>query len=622
MIELFGEKNYGFSGKIVNIDLSLQKISEEPIKNEFINLFLGGAGYACRYLFDHIEKDTDPLSKDNILFIMNGLFTLTNAPLSSRFVICAKSPYTRLWGEANCGGSFGPELKKAGFDGIIIKGQAESPIMICIKEGNIELLDAREIWGFGIKKTRTHLKSQLDFKDAKVLCIGQAGENLVKFANINAEGRSAGRTGMGAVMGSKNLKAICVQGSSFKPEVALPKYFKSSVKSLIRHLLNVKATKVLREFGTSATVLGAYATGDLPIKYWSKGRWRKINDISGEELKEKFLVRNKSCYGCLIGCGRIININNENYYSHECEGPEYETIAGFGSMILNNNLESIAIANDMCNDYGLDTISTSGVISLTFDLFNKNMIQRVDIDNLNLDWGNSDSVLKLIEKIAKKDGIGEIMAEGSNAVGKKFNISKDSIATINNMEVPYHDMRYCHGMALTYAYSPRGPCHTTADGFKVFRKNNEVDFSCLGIEKIKMNSNKRTMVKNIIKLQNYRSIYSSLIFCFFSNPPPSYICELLYGLTGEEFDVNNLLIFGERIFNLKRLFNIKMGLIPEYESIPKILLDPLNEGPIKSMSPNFEKLKKFYYRYRKWNFVNGRPSQKLLYLLKLNDLAF
>ena len=622
MIELFRDKIFGFSGKIVNIDLSLEKVSEEPIKNEFLNLFFGGAGYTCRYLFDHIEKDTDPLSKENILFIMNGLFTLTDAPLSGRFVICSKSPYTGLWGEANCGGTFGPELKKAGFDGIIIKGQAKSPIMINIKDDKVEIIDAKEIWGLGIKNTRMHLKSQSEFKKAKVLCIGQAGENLVNFATINAEGRSAGRTGMGAVMGSKNLKAITVQGSSFKPEVALPKYFKSSIKKLIKYLLKANATKVLREFGTSATVLGAYATGDLPIKYWSKGRWSKINDISGEKLKNKYLVRSKSCYGCLIGCGRIINIDNENYHAQECEGPEYETIAGFGSMILNNNLESIAIANDMCNDYGLDTISTSGVIALAFDLLNKNMIQSTDIDNLNLEWGNADSMLKLIDKIAKKDGIGEIMADGSYAMGKRFNIPKDSIATINNMEVPYHDMRFCHGMALTYAYSPRGPCHTTADGFKVFRKENEVDFSSIGIKKIKMNSSSKTMVKNIIKLQNYRSIYSSLIFCFFSNPPPSYICELIYGLTGVECDVNDLLIFGERIFNLKRLFNIKMGLSPQYESIPKILLEPLDEGPIKSMSPKFEKLKNYYYRYRKWDFNDGRPSQKLLYALKLNDLTF
>ncbi len=622
MIELFGDKKFGFSGKIVNIDLKLQKISEEPINNDFINLFFGGAGYACRYLFDHIEKETDPLSKDNILFIMNGLFTLTDAPLSSRFVVCSKSPYTRLWGEANCGGSFGPELKKAGFDGIIIRGRAEHPIMISIKESEVEILDAKEIWGFGIKKTRTYLKSQSDFKKAKVLCIGQAGENLVNFATINAEGRSAGRTGMGAVMGSKNLKAIMVQGSSFKPEIALQKHFKSSIKKLIKHLLKANATKVLKEFGTSATVLGAYATGDLPIKYWSKGRWNKVNDISGEKLKEKFLVRNKSCYGCLIGCGRIINIDNENYHSQECEGPEYETIAGFGSMILNNNLESIAIANDMCNDYGLDTISTSGVIALTFDLFNKNLIQSTDVDNLNLEWGNADSMLKLIEKIAKKDGIGEILAQGSNAVGKMFNIPEDSIATINNMEVPYHDLRFCYGMALTYAYSPRGPCHTTADGFKVFRKDNEVDFSTLGIKKIKINSSSKRMVKNIIKLQNYRSIYSSLIFCFFSNPPPSYICELIHYLTGVEIDVKDLLIFGERIFNLKRLFNIKMGLSPQNESIPKILLEPLDEGPIKSMSPNFEKLKKYYYRSRKWDINNGKASKKLLCALKLNDLTF
>lgn len=622
MNQLFRDRIFGFTGKILSIDLSSQKISKEPINKEFATQFFGGAGYTCRYLLDKINRETDPLSAENILFIMNGPFTLTNAPLSNRFVVCAKSPYTGLWGESNCGGNFGSELKKAGFDGIIIKSRSEHPIMISIRNEYVNFFDAKDLWGKGIKKTTSHLKKQSEWKDSKIFCIGQAGENQVKFANINAEGRSAGRTGMGAVMGSKNLKAITVQGSSFKPAIAQPKDFKSSIKKIIKFLVNANSSKVLRQYGTSATVLGAYVVGDLPIKYWSMGRWSKIDEISGEKLKNNFLVKNKSCYGCVIGCGRIININNKDYIAIECEGPEYETIAGFGSMILNKDLESIAIANDMCNDYGLDTISTSGVIALLFDLYNRSLLKSSDLDNLTLEWGNCNSMLKLIEKIAKREGIGKILAEGSNAVGNKFNIPKEFIASINNMEVPYHDMRYCYGMALTYAFSPRGPCHTTADGFKVFRKENEVDYSNLGIKKIKMNSSNRTMVKNIIKLQNYRSLYSSLIFCFFSNPPPTYICDLIRSLSGIDFELSNLLLSGERIFNLKRLFNIKMGLTPKNEIIPKILLDPLDEGPTKSMSPNFEKLKKYYYQYRKWNSVNGKPSQVLLNELKLNGLTF
>ncbi len=622
MNQLFGDINYGFSGKLLNINLNKRISSKEKLNNKYANQFFGGAGYACRYLFDNIERETDPLSAENILFIMNGPFTLTNAPLFSRFVICAKSPYTGLWGESNCGGTFGPELKRAGYDGIIIKGQSKDPIIISIRDNNVEFFEAEDLWGKGINKTRNLLKDNIEFKNSKILCIGQAGENQVKFANINAEGRSAGRTGMGAVMGSKNLKAVLVQGTSFKPIVANPNKFKSSVKHLIKYLINSDSTKVLRHYGTSAGVLGAYTIGDLPIKYWSKGRWNKIDDISGEKLRENFLVKNNPCFGCVIGCGRIIKINNQYHKILECEGPEYETIAGFGSMILNNDLESIAIANDMCNDYGLDTISTSGVIAFIYDLFNKALINIGEVDDLRLDWGNSDSMLKLITKIAKKEGIGKILAEGSNKVGKKFNISRDDIATINNLEVPYHDMRFCYGMALTYGFSPRGPCHTTADGFKVLRKDNQIDFSSLGIKKIKMNSNNKIMAKNIVKIQDYRSIYSSLINCYFSNPPPSYICDLITHLTGANFDMTLLQIFGERIFNMKRLFNLKMGLTSENDFVPKILLEPLNEGPIKAMSPNFKKLRKYYYGYRNWNPINGKPNQKLLKKLKLEDLKF
>jgi aldehyde:ferredoxin oxidoreductase len=622
MIQLFSNNKFGFTGRLLKINLNKLQIREERINPEYANQFFGGAGYACRYLFDYLKKETDPLSKDNILIIMNGPFCLTSVPSSSRFVVCSKSPYTGLWGESNCGGTFGPELKKAGYDGIIIKGKADMPVIVNIKNQDCEILDATKIWGCGIKETRNYLQSKLEFKNSKILCIGQAGENQVKFANINAEGRSAGRTGMGAVMGAKNLKAITVEGDSFKPVIADPIKFKILVKKLIKYLLNANSTKVLRQFGTSATVLGAYEIGDLPIKYWSKGRWEKINDISGEKLRNNFLLKNKSCYGCLIGCGRIIRINNRKYQINKCEGPEYETIAGFGAMILNNDLESIAIANDLCNDYGLDTISTSGVIAFVFDLFNKGLINSGDLDGIKPKWGSSDSMLKFIKKIAKRDGIGNLLANGSKAIGKKFDINEDHIAIINNLEIPYHDMRYCYGMALTYAFSPRGACHTTADGFKIFRKNNEIDFSSFGIKKIKMNSNDKTMAINIAKLQDYRSIYSSLIFCFFSNPPPSYTIELIKALTGVNFDISNLQNYGERIFNLKRLFNIKMGLTSKNDSIPKILLNPLDEGPIREMSPDFEKLKKYYYRCRNWNPIDGRPNPSLLNKLKLNELKF
>ena len=613
---------FGYTGVLLKVDLSQNKITFEPINIDYTTDFLGGAGYACRYLIDELDKDIDGLSSQNTIMIMNGPFTLTGAPSSNRFVICSKSPYTGLWGEANCGGTFGPELKRAGFDGIIITGKSDKPVYLQIINDKANLFDAGSLWGKGIKETRLKLKEFSNLPKAKVLCIGQAGENQVKYATVNSEGRSAGRTGMGAIFGSKNLKAIIVKGSSFKPKIYSPHEFKASIKKTLKFILNSNITKILRDMGTSAGVMGAYSLGDLPIKYWSKGEWNDILDISGENLKKRFLVKNKSCHECSIGCGRIINIANEDYEVPLCEGPEYETIAGFGSMILNNDLESISIANDMCNDYGLDTISTSSSISLLYDLFNKGIINKEQVDNLNLLWGQTESMLTLIKKTAFKNGIGQLLADGSNAIGVKFNISEDQIATVNKLEVPFHDIRFCHGMALTYAFSPRGPCHTSADGFKVLRKSVEIDFSSLGIEKVNMNSNNDKMIKGTIILQDYRSIYSSLISCFFANPPPEFMIELINNLLGSNLNIESTKILGERIFTLKRLFNIKMGIKPVNDSIPKILLKPLKEGPLRGLSPEFKKMKKIYYNLRDWNDQTGIPNFRTIERLGLSNLKF
>ncbi|TFF95534.1 MAG: aldehyde ferredoxin oxidoreductase, partial [Promethearchaeota archaeon] len=523
---------YGFIGRILKVDLTDQSISAEKINLEHVKKFMGGAGYACRYLFDHLTKELDPLSSLNHLMIMTGPLSLTGVPSSDRFVICAKSPYTNLWGESNCGGFFGPEIKKAGYDGVDIIGTSSYPVYISIHNEDVNIEKASDLWGKGTKETHNKLKAKMKDDKAKVMCIGPGGENLIKYANVNAEGRSAGRTGMGAVMGSKKLKGIVVRGTKKKPKVANPEEFRGAIKKTLKFLLDRQTTRVLREYGTSAGVMGAYGVGDLPIKYWSKGEWDKVFDISGQKLKDEYLIKNKSCYGCPISCGRVVKIDNESYNFPSCEGAEYETIAGFGSMILNNNLDSINIANNLCNDYGIDTISSSSAIALLYNLYNEGKINREDVDGLDLSWGNWKSLLKLLEKIAFREGIGDILAEGSNAVAQKFDISSEKVATVNKLEVPYHDIRSCYGMALTYAFSPRGACHTSADVYKILRKSNEIDFSTLGIPKIDVFSNSKKMAKYTALSQDYRALYSSLISCVFSNPPPELMAKMMETLFG------------------------------------------------------------------------------------------
>jgi aldehyde:ferredoxin oxidoreductase len=612
----------GFIGKLLKIDLTKLSYRVESINLEYAEKFLGGAGYACRYLIERLDENTDPLSRDNILMIMTGPLCGTAAPSSSRFVICSKSPYTELWGESNCGGYFGPELKRAGYDGIIIEGRAKDPVYININDNIVEIITEKTLWGKEIRETQELLKNKINDSKAKTLCIGPGGENLVKFATVNADGRSAGRTGMGAVLGSKKLKAIVVRGKSSKPKIKYPKKFKEANKKTLKFILNTDTIDILRSYGTSSGVLNTYALGDLPIKYWSQGKWDDVMDISAENYKKNLFVKNRACYGCPLACGRIINISNEYYNAEEVEGPEYETIAGFGSMILNNNLESIAIANDVCNEYGLDTISTSSTIALLFKLYNEKMISKNDIDGLELEWGNYEVLYPLIKKIAFREGIGDLLAEGSEAVGKHFGIPKEEIATVNSLEVPYHDMRSCYGMAITYLFSPRGACHTTADAYKALRKANEIDFSSLNIRKTDIHENTKELVKYTANLQDYRALYSSLISCVFFNPPPSYMAEIINSLLGKEYDLNDIKRLGERIFTIKRLFNLRMGLTPKDEKIPKILLKPKKEGVVRGKFPNYKKLKKYYYDIRKWNKKTGYPTTNKLKELDLDKINF
>ncbi|MFX1587257.1 MAG: aldehyde ferredoxin oxidoreductase family protein [Promethearchaeota archaeon] len=611
---------FGFIGKLLKIDLTHSSISIEKVAPDVGNLFLGGAGYACRYLIDYINKYTNPLSSENVLFIMTGPLCLTGAPSSSRLVICSKSPYTGLWGEANAGGFFGPELKKAGYDGIVIKGKAEKPTFIKIFDDFVELVEAKDLWGKGVKYCHKKLKVIAEMPKSRVLCIGQAGENLVKYANVNTEGRSAGRTGMGAIMGSKKLKGIVVKGNKHKPMIYNPIEFNKIVKKTTKFILNTLATKVLRDYGTSSAVAPLYSIGDLPIKYWSKGQWDGVSNITGEKLINNFFIKRKSCYGCSIACGKIVKFKNLGTFIKESEGPEYETIAGFGSMILNNNLESIAMANHLCNDYGLDTISTSSIISLLYNLYNKRSIKSQDVDNLDLKWGNYENMLKLINKIVFREGVGNLLAEGSNKVGEQFKIPSDDIATVNNLEIPYHDIRSCYGLALTYAFAPRGACHTSGDVFKVLRKENEIDFSSLGIKKVDLFSNDSKMAKSTILLHDYRAVYSSLISCFFFNPPPKDMTDLIRTLMGFEYNLDDMKIMGERIFNIKRLFNIKMGLTSENDNLPKIVLTPTKEGAVAGKSPDFNKLKQSYYLLRDWSPETGIPNKKKLLKLGINNI--
>jgi aldehyde:ferredoxin oxidoreductase len=610
----------GFIGKLLSVNLSKKEISEELLNEKIAKDFLGGAGYCCRYLYDRIDKDTDALSPDNILMVMTGPFCGSNIPTSGRFVVCAKSPYTGIWGESNCGGYFGPELKKAGYDGIFIKGASKSPVYLEITENKTEIRDASFLWGKGIIETSKILKEQSGSPLLRIACIGQAGENLVKFAIIASEEKAAGRTGMGAVMGSKKLKAITVRGSKRQIEVADSGNFKNIVQKALNDINQAFTTRMYGDIGTSAGIDLWNSTGEIPKKYWTFGEeWEGAYNISGVTAKEKTITKKYPCFSCPIGCAKKAVVKTGEYKTEgEVEAPEYQTLAGFGSMLLNDNLESIVKANVLCNDYGIDTNSTSSTIALIYYLYNKGKINSEKIDDLNPKWGDIKPALELIKKISLREGIGDLLAEGSNAIGNKFNIPQDEIATVYGLEVPYHDLRSNFGMSIAYGVAaPRGPCHNSCDMCTI---SLGIPLEEFGIETVDRYKDDPEMAIMCARLQDYRALYSSLILCVFANPLPSIIAELVQVCMGLDCDIEKLKIYGERIFMIKRLFNLKMGISPEDDRLPKILLNPLEGTESVGKSPNFEQLKKEYYKYRQWDMETGKLNQENLKRLGLVEL--
>ena len=610
----------GFIGKLLKVDLSKNNINDEPLNEDFAKTFLGGAGYSCRYLYDFLDKNTDPLSPNNILMFMTGLLCGSNAPSSAKFAVCAKSPYTGIWGECSCGGFFGPELRKAGYDGIIIKGASDHPVYLKITENSSELKDATDLWGKGIQETSQILKEKSGSNLTRVACIGQGGENLVKYAIIASEEKAAGRTGMGAVMGSKKLKAITVRGKKRIYEPADPEGFKEAVKKAQSSVNSAFTTTMYGDIGTTAGVDLWNITGELPKKYWTMGdEWEGAYNISGNIAAEKIVVKKYPCFSCSIGCAKKAIIKEGEYKTDgEVESPEYEALAGFGSMILNDNLESIVKANILCNDYGIDLLTTSSTIAFLYHLYNNNKIKSEDIDGLKLKWGDIKPVFEFIRKISFREGVGNLLAEGSDAFGKRFKINQEEIATVYGMEVPYHDLRSNFGMSVAYALgTPRGPCHNSCDMCTILLG---IPLDEFGIEYIDKFKDDEEMAIMSARLQDLRALYSSLTMCVFANPKPSTIAELIQTSMGIGCDIEKLKTLGEKNYMMKRLFNLKMGIKPSDDRLPKILLKPLEKSEAAGKSPDFQKLKKFYYKYRGFDLDTGKINEEKLKHLGLDNL--
>jgi len=584
---------YGYSGKILVADLSKRETSTIPLDEGITSKFLGGSGYASRLLYDIIDPKADPLGPDNVLLFMIGPLTGTLAPSTGRHVVCGKSPITGLWGESHSGGHFGERIRASGLDGILIKGVSETPVSLHVNNENVEILPADDLWGLPTKETQETLKPNKG--RMQVACIGPAGENLVKFASIVNEERIAARCGLGAVMGSKKLKAITVDGTT-KATFASPDEFNDIALSSSKIL--GEAMSMLRDQGTAMYVDIGMMFNDVPIKYFQETEFDDTDCISGKSLSE-ILTGRSACYACPIGCGRKVSL--AEYNLENIAGPEFQTIASFGSNLMISDLKKIALMNSLCNQYGMDTISCGSTIAFATYLCD---IGKADY---GFKWNDPDNVIDTIHAIAKREGIGNLLADGSLALGKKHN-AEESVLHVRGLEIPNHDPRAFSGMATVYTMASRGATHLEGDMYSVDMGADVRELGIVGGDRLENEGKGMTAAR----AQDYRAFFDSVIMCHFAIVPPKTIISLLNLATGGSLKTEDILTIGSRAVTMKRLFNLRCGLSPQDEKLPLALLTPQPNGVTDDFVPDMEMQLQDYYDYRKWDRKSGRPSEEAI----------
>jgi aldehyde:ferredoxin oxidoreductase len=596
----------GYMGRILRVDLSQGRLWDEALNEDYARNYVGGSGLAARYLYDMLDTDTDPLGPENPLFFLTGPLVGTSMTSAGRYSVCARSPLTGIWGEANSGGFFGPELRSAGYDGVLITGKAERPVWLSIIEGQAALHEAGDLWGSDIYETQVRLHNALADPKVRVACIGLAGENQVKLAGIaNDHGRFAARTGLGAVMGSKNLKAIAVRGTAKIPLYA-PDEFNDITKQILAFYKDDFPAQSLRAYGTAGYVNLSHMLGDLPIRYFQLGEHVLADNLSGVDLTEKFLTRNTACHKCVIACGR--ETQSLTYNNSKVDGPEYETVGALGSLLMIFDLEAVIHAGHLCNIHGLDVISMGVTLGLACELFERGLLTAVDTGGLEIRYGNADMVFRLIEMTARREGFGAELAEGNAALAERFGAPELS-ATVNRLEIPMHEPRAYLGMAVTYALSPRGACHMEGDIFSLDLGQSNVE--AVGLEPGERHDN--TIEKGHIaaRLQAWRNLYNSLTLCQFENPGVPLLLGAVNAATGWGLESEDLMTLGKRIVNIKRLLNFKLGLTKADDRLPDLLLKPLKEGGAAGQVPDMPALLAGAYAEFGWDAETGYPLESI-----------
>ena len=635
MVKSDMKKLNGFAGNTLRVNLTNKKITKKPLEKEIVQKFLGGVGYAAQLLWKELEPGIDPLGPKNKIVITTGPLTGTLCPGSGSWEACFKSPLTNVWGESRCGGGLGPELKYAGFDIVILEGKSKDPVYLWIHDGEAEIRSAEHLNHKTVPETEDSLKEELGEYKARVACIGPAGENLVRFASIMADyDRAAGRCGGGAVLGSKNLKAIVVRGHGEIPIGDYEAYL----------LAAQEAEKTLAEHpwrpafggGTISFLPSIDARGDLPTKYGASNFWGKGGDTY-HTFDEKYSRGFKACFGCGIGCNIYSEVTGGKWATPLYGGPEYETTGVFTALMLNEDIEALIRANYLCDIYGLDTISCGNLIAFAMECYERGWLTEKETDGLPLKYGDMDVVMELIRKIALCDGFGATLAEGVRAAAEKIGKGAPEIALhVKGLEMPAHDPRSAKNMTLDYGTANIGMSHIHPFECWVYTKYGldvgELQQYDLGLPVPPPGEYDEKGIAPVTKVyQDFGMLQDILGTCRF----PAYVnmtlkryTALTSALLGWKIDERELIRIGERVFNLQRCLNVREGIRRKDDYIPKILCRAPASGAYsygelgeQSAITDNETMLDEYYEARGWDKSTGIPTQKKLKELQLDNVA-
>lgn len=606
----------GNTGKIINVDFTSGNVDVEILPEEYYRKYIGGSGLAAKILWERGRFDIDPLAPEAILLLMNGPFAGLRLSGASRNSVAGCSPLTRHWGDSSCGGYFAPELRYAGYDGLILSGRAAQPSYLLIEDGKVEILDAMAYWGKGTEKINRVLKDKHG-KKARTLVIGPAAENLVKYTIILNDGHHAtGRAGFGALMGSKNLKAIVVKATKKEMTLSDPEAFEAMRKDLNTRIKESLAANLLHEDGTAANLIGGMYTGDVPIKNWTSNYWEEAGEaLAGGTLTEKYLTRRGACAYCGIGCKRYVEVKEGPFAVPEGPGPEYETIISFGTLMGSMDLAATCKAGRVCNDLGMDTISCGSTIAWAMEAIERGDLTLEDTGGIELKWGDMDTVVnRILPAIARREGkLGNLLADGSVAAAKKIGKGMEYTTHSKGLEAPMHDPRGGgHGMALTYAVSPRGACHM-ADPMMVMEMGARY-YPEIGFEYELEPKTDRDKPEAAVTAVTLGAIENSACFCQFADGEitiPDWI-NLFNTVAGYDWTIENMMKAGRRVFYLKRLINYRYGLSAEDDKLTPRMLEPAKDGEPEGIQINFEGMKSRFYALVGFDPVKGIPTKEML----------